>query len=76
MSIIEGRIEKLENQTVQDTGGREMIITLKDGTVTRFSDGVAPFQTTNMTVTYDQTEEEGKSYIKMMRALFDGKGTE
>jgi len=73
---LEDRIDKLEKQTIQDTGGREMILNFKDGKVTRFSEGNPPFQTTNITVTYDQTEEQGKHFAKMMKALFDGEGTE
>ena len=76
MNNLENRIDKLEKQTTKDTGGREMILKFKDGKVTRFSEGKAPFQTTNITVTYDQTDEKKEHYIEMMRALFDGKGTE
>lgn len=75
MNNLENRVDKLERQSVVDSGGREMVVKFKDGTVTRFSEGKAPFQTITLTVAYDQTEEQGKKYERLMKALFNGERT-
>lgn len=76
MSKLENRIEKLERQTIKETGGREMLIKYPDGKVTRFCEGSPPFEMITLKVVYDQSEDERKAYEDNMCALFNGERTE
>lgn len=77
MNNLESRIDKLEKQIGEESGGHELLIKYPNGEVTCFRDGDGPpWQADTIEVAYEQGEDERKEFEKNIHALFNEERTE